>query len=136
MDMQSRTSHHETIAEQIAALEHFAFIGLFELELDPEEFVVYCIKAEDTWRTLIEALLPDMDWQQPCAGRDTPTLCGIIDDANEFFSLDFPEIIDLLEQPMAKGKVKCLVLEAERIAVYNINPSSHESEIMQPHYLH
>lgn len=114
---------HAMVACNIERLQHFAYRAKCVLGKSNEDVVVVCIQVDSDWRPLVDALMPNTNWQkfrdlgqEPIArGTALFSICEVV-------AKRMPEIADVLMEKPGDGLYKCIALDDGGCTVYEIEP--------------
>jgi hypothetical protein len=97
--------------------------------LKPYEFLIVCIDVDDPgWKNLVDALMPDADWQQFRDRGEKPVARGsVLDSVRDYLADVLPDLADGLYGMLPEGIVRAVVLAAGGGSLYHIEatPEGH-----------
>jgi hypothetical protein len=106
----------------MSRLQNFAYRGVAK-GLKNTDFVVVCIKVDSPWRYIVDALMPNHDWEKYRLIGEEPIARG-----SAMFSLcevlaeKLPNIKQALLEIPTENKVKLIALDEGGCTVYDIDP--------------
>jgi hypothetical protein len=105
-------------------IQHLAWRALYVRRKRADEFVVTCIQVDDpTWRPIVDALMPNYDWEAIRATGAEPIASGTAEwSLCEVVAECLPIIADVLLEKPSEGMVKVIVLAFGHCTVYEIEP--------------
>jgi hypothetical protein len=114
---------HEMVVQCYDRLQHFAFRAQSIHGFKNDEVVVVCIKVDCDWRPIVDALMPNYNWQEirdqglmPVArGSAMFPICEVVAER-------LPDIEDVLLEKPREGFFKCIALDEGGGTVYEIEP--------------
>lgn len=114
---------NDIYTDALPRLQHLAWRALYVHGLTNIEFVVVCIQVDSIWRDLVDATMPNHDWQairdigeEPMArGTVNWAICSVVAER-------LPDITDVLLETPSDGKVKAIVLTNGGGTVYELEP--------------
>jgi hypothetical protein len=115
----------QTLFEENAEkLERLAHRAMNSSGLQPDQFFVTCVDANDlTWTELAAAMDPNADWQGfKDRGERAITRGACPNELLGYFRETVPAIIPALELRLSPGQVRAIVCAAGGASVYTIEP--------------
>lgn len=122
--MDSTAARHSLFEQAWRHLAGLAYKALIK-GMTPREFVIVCIHVDDlNWTDLVEALMPDADWQQFRDRCEMPVATGIVWGlARDYLVARLPdEVAEALRCVPPEGKAHVLVIASGGVNLYEIEP--------------
>lgn len=91
--------------------------------LKTNDFIVVCIKVDSRWRSLVDYLMPNEDWQQYRDQGMEPVARGsVLSSLSDYLIEKLPELKESLREVYPEDKAKVVVLDDTGGTVYQIEP--------------
>lgn len=97
--------------------------------VSPDDLFIVCIDVDDeSWRDLVEELMPGHDWQEYRDRGETPVARGSVTSGiREYLSEVVPDIKNALNGPLPKDAIRVIVMAEGGAAVHLIQPQEDPS---------
>lgn len=105
-------------------LAELAWRALHVKKMKPEDFLIVCIDVDDpAWTDLVDALMPEHDWDAYRQRGEAPVARGSVERASvgEYLSRVIPGIAGRLRNP-DEGEIQVVVLAAGGGSIYLVEP--------------
>ncbi len=124
MDMsETAEKRHNMLMQSYERLQHLAFRAQSIYKWGNDKVVLVCISVDTEWRELVDAIMPETDWQKIRDQRMMPVARGTIDfSITEIIAKSFPNIQGVIFEIPAEGFYKCIALDEGGCTVYEIEP--------------
>lgn len=114
---------HAMVTDNIDRLQHFAYRAKSVHGLTNEDVIVVCIKVDSKWRSLVDELMPNQDWQRFRDMGMEPVARGtVLFPVCEDLAKQLPDLADTLLEKPEDGRYKCIALDEGGCTVYEIDP--------------
>ncbi len=118
--------HALVVYEAARILQTLAWEEVHRNNRQPEEFIVFCLEGNSSWRRLIEGVEERSDWKKVQSPKSSPVFYGV---ATETFFANFEKMLPettevILNTPLSPGFVKALVCTRTRVEIMQVKPSN------------
>jgi hypothetical protein len=129
MHAEAAKKRHFMVLDSMERLQHFAYRAKNVHKQTNEEVVVVCIQVDSEWRPIVDALMPNQNWQeirdlgQEPVARGTAyfPICEVVAER-------LPDIAAVLLEKPSEGRYKCIALDKGGCTVYEIDPIEHKAD--------
>jgi hypothetical protein len=108
-------------------LERLAYRAINIHKKEASEFLVICIDVDDsTWTGVVDALMPNEDWNRYRNRGEKPVALGSIPMFwTDYISKVVPDVAQCFKKELPKGMVFGVVLASKGASVYYVDPAQH-----------
>ena len=113
---------HDLFLQNKGRLEEMAHRAVFEKNMNPSDFLVVCIHADDpAWIELVEFLMPGHDWQQYRDRGEKPVVrSSALIGLRDYVSEVVPDIKDALFAEVPDGHVLAISFDVGGASVFHV----------------
>ena len=113
----------EIFNDSAVRLSEKAHRAIAVLGLDPSEVVTVAIHVDDqAWRDVVDALMPDEDWQQYRDRGEMPIARGSVRSEGllDYISVVAPAVSRVVAKPAPPGHLYALVMAGGGVTIYTV----------------
>jgi len=114
---------HDLMEQNLGRLEQIAHRAIHVKGLGANDFIIVCIKVDSRWRSVVDQLMPEHDWQQYRDQGMQPIARGSVAASfADYLAEELPDLREALREVYPYGKAKAVVLDDTGGTVYEIEP--------------